>query len=211
MGEGFVIALTGGIGTGKTTVARILQELGLTVISADQVGHQLLRPGTAVYEEVKQAFGPEILDAEGRIDRRLLGQIVFGDPEKRQRLNDLTHPAIIARIKTEAQALKQAGQDVVVEVPLLFEAGLDTKKAMGFDEIWVVAASPAVQLARVQARDGLGTEEARRRIGAQLPLRVKIAHADVVIYNDGTKTELKEEVKQILAARKGAHISPSGA
>ena len=195
-------------GTGKTTVARILQELGLTVISADQVGHQLLRPGTAVYEEVKQAFGPEILDAEGRIDRRLLGQIVFGDPEKRQRLNDLTHPAIIARIKTESQALKQAGQDVVVEVHLLFEAGLDAKKAMGFDEIWVRL--PGVQLARVQA-DGLGTEEARRRIGAQLPLRTKIAQADVVIYNDGTETALKEEVKQILAARKGAHISPSGA
>ena len=147
----------------------------------------------------------------GGLTGALLGQIVFGDPEKRQRLNDLTHPAIIARIKAEAQALKQAGQDVVVEVPLLFEAGLDAKKVMGFDEIWVVAASPAVQLARVQARDGLGTEEARRRIGAQLPLRVKIAHADVVIYNDGTKTELKEEVKQILAARKGAHISPSGA
>ncbi|NLC53871.1 MAG: dephospho-CoA kinase [Firmicutes bacterium] len=211
MGKGFVIGLTGGLGTGKTTVARILQELGLTVINADQIGHQLLLPGTEVYEQVKQAFGPEIMDAVGRIDRQALGRIVFDDPEKRQRLNDLTHPAIIALIKAKVQALKQAGKDVVVEVPLLFEAGLEAKAETGFDEIWVVAASPAVQLARVQARDGLGTEEARRRIGAQMPLRAKIARADVVIYNDGTELELREEVEQILVARKRAHISPADA
>ena len=211
MGEGFVIGLTGGLGTGKTTVARILQGLGLTVIDADQIGHQLLQPGTEVYERVKQAFGPEIVEADGRIDRQTLGQIVFRDPDKRKRLNDLMHPAIIAQIKAEVHALKQAGKDVVVEVPLLFEAGLEAKAETGFDEIWVVAASPAVQLARVQARDGLGTEEARRRIAAQMPLSAKIARADVVVYNDGTEKELKEEVEQILAARKRAHISLSDA
>lgn len=211
MGNGFVIGLTGGMGTGKTTVARILQELGLTVISADEIGHELLQPGTEVYEAVKQAFGPEIVDAGGQIDRRALGRVVFSNPDKRQRLNALTHPAIIARIKAEVQARKRAGQDVVVEVPLLFEAGLDAKAATGFDEIWVVAASPAVQLARVQARDGLSAEEARRRIGAQMPLRAKIDRADVVIYNDGTETELKAKVVRLLAARKRAHISPSGA
>ncbi|HHW11797.1 MAG TPA: dephospho-CoA kinase [Firmicutes bacterium] len=211
MATGFVIGLTGGLGTGKTTVARILQELGLTVISADQIGHQLLEPGTAVYERVKEFFGPEILDAAGQIDRRALGRIVFRDPEKRGRLNDLTHPAIIARIKAEVDRLKQAGKDVVVEVPLLFEAGLAAKAEIGFDEIWVVAASPAVQLARVQTRDGLGEEEARRRIGVQMPLEMKIARADVVVYNDGNETELKEKVKAIFAARKQAHISSADA
>lgn len=211
MAKGFVIGLTGGIGTGKTTVARILKELGLTVISADEIGHQLLEPGTEVYEQVKKFFGPEVLDEAGRIDRQTLGRLVFRDPEKRRRLNDLMHPAIIARIKAEVERLKQAGKDVVVEAPLLFEAGLAAKAATGFDEIWVVAASPAVQLARVQARNGLGADEARRRIDAQMPLEEKIARAEVTVYNDGSETELKEKVKALFTARKRAHISSGDA
>lgn len=211
MEKGLVIGLTGGMGTGKSTVAQILQGLGLVVIDADQIGHQLLLPGTAVYEEVKRAFGPGILGPDGQIDRQALGKIVFADPAKRRRLNALTHPAIIARIKAEVQALKAEGKDVVVEVPLLYEAGLEAKEETGFDEIWVVAASPAVQLTRVQARDGLGAAAAEQRIQAQMPLSAKIARADVVVYNDGTVMELKEKVEKLLAARKRAHNSASGA
>ncbi|NLY91192.1 MAG: dephospho-CoA kinase [Firmicutes bacterium] len=207
MSPGFVIGLTGGIGTGKTTVARILADLGCAVISSDRIGHQLLEPGNEVYEKVKAEFGPGILRPGGRIDRAALGKIVFHHPGRRQRLNQLTHPEIIARVKAETRRLKAAGRDVVVEIPLLFEAGLAGKTEIGLDEIWVVAAAPEIQLARVMARGGLGVEEAKRRIEAQMPLAEKIARADVVIYNNGEEGELKEEVAKLLAARKRAHIS----
>lgn len=211
MAPGFVIGLTGGIGTGKTTVARILAGLGCTMINSDRIGHQLLEPGTEVYRKVRAEFGPVVVGPDGRIDRPALGKIVFHHPERRRRLNQLMHPVIIARIKAEAQELKANGRDVVIEIPLLFEAGLAEKDEIGLDEIWVVAAAPEIQLARVMARDGLGIEEARRRIGAQLPLQEKIARADVVIYNNGDEGELKQEVADLLSARKRAHISRSGA
>ena len=207
MRPGFVIGLTGGIATGKTTVARILADLGCVLISADRIAHQLLEPGSEVYERVKAEFGPGILGPDGRIDRAALGRIVFHQPQRRQRLNQLTHPAVIARIKEEVGELKAGGRDVVVEIPLLFEAGLAGRVEIGLDEIWVVAAAPGIQLARVMARDGLTAEEAERRIAAQLPLAEKIARADVVIYNNGEEGELKEEVTRVLAARKQAHIS----
>ncbi len=211
MASGFVIGLTGGIGTGKTTVARILEDLGCALISSDRIGHQLLEPGTEVYRKVRAEFGPAIISPDGRIDRPALGKIVFHHPERRQRLNQLTHPAIIARIKAEVQRLKANGGDVVIEIPLLFEAGLAGKDEIGLDEIWVVAAAPEIQLARVMARDGLGIEEAKRRIEAQMPLEEKIARADVVIYNNGSEGELKREVVNLLSARKRAHISRSEA
>jgi len=207
MGKGFVIGLTGGLGTGKTSVALILQALGLKMISADHIGHQLLKPGTDVYERVKAAFGPEILRGDGQIDRTALGKIVFQDPAERQRLNTLTHPAIIARIKAEVEELRRRGEDVVVEIPLFFEAKM-TKEEAGVDEVWVVATSPATQLARVMARDGVDQEEARRRMAAQLSLGEKVDRADVVVYNEGKQAELKKEVQKLLMARKRAHKNP---
>jgi len=207
MAPGLVIGLTGGIGTGKSTVARILAELGCVLVSADRIAHRLLEPGSEVYARVKAEFGPGILGPDGRINRAALGRIVFHEPARRERLNQLTHPAVIARLQAEIRALKAGGRDVVAEIPLLFEAGLAGKAEIGLDEIWVVAAAPPIQLARVMARDGLTAAEAKRRIGAQMPLAEKIARADVVIYNNGEEGELKEEVARLLAARKEAHIS----
>ena len=204
MGKGFVIGLTGGLGTGKTTVALILQDLGLKMISADHIGHQLLQPGTDAYENVTAAFGPEIVRGDGGVDRAVLGKIVFGDPVKRQRLNALTHPAIIGRMKAEVEELRRRGEDGVVEIPLFFETKL-TKEEAGLDEIWVVATSPETQLARIMARDGVDAEEAQRRIAAQLPLAEKMNRADLVVYNEGKPAELKEEVEKLLMARKQAH------
>jgi dephospho-CoA kinase len=207
MGKGFVIGLTGGLGTGKTSVALILQSLGMKMINTDQIGHQLLKPGTVVYEKVKAAFGSEIVRADGEIDRAALGKIVFKNPTARQRLNALTHPAIIARMKAEVEELRRRGEDVVVEIPLFFEAKM-TKEEAGLDEIWVVATSPGTQLARVMARDGSTEEETWRRMAAQLPLGEKMSRADVVVYNEGKQTDLKEEVQRLLMARKRAHNFP---
>jgi dephospho-CoA kinase len=211
MAPGFVIGLTGGMWTGKTTVARILAGLGCTIIDADQIGHQLLTPGTEVYRKVRAEFGATVVGPDGWIDRSALGKIVFAHPEARRRLNQLMHPAIIAQIEAAIGELKANGADGVVEIPLLFEAGLENKAALSLDEIWVVAAAPAVQLARVMARNGLAEKEAERRIDAQMPLREKIDRADLVIYNDGTEAELKEKVVTHWVARKQAHISRFGA
>jgi dephospho-CoA kinase len=210
MGKELVIGLTGGLGTGKTSVALILQSLGMKMISADQICHRLLQPGTAVYEKVKVAFGPEIVREDGEIDRAVLGKIVFKNPVARQRLNAITHPAIIAQMKAEVEESRRRGEDVVVEIPLFFEAKM-TREEAGLDEIWVVAASPRTQLARIMARDGITEEETWWRMTAQLPLGEKMSRADVVVYNEGKQTDLKEEVQRLLVARKRAHNFPEDA
>ena len=166
MRKSLVIGLTGGVGTGKSTVASILKEVGLPVIDADQIAHQLLRPGTEVYRQVLTAFGPDILRPDGEIDRRGLGKIVFNDPEKRRLLEEITHPAIKAQIRAEVEGYKAKGQDVVLEVPLLFEAKMEEE----VDEVWVVTASSQTQRQRIMARDGLTPAEAERRMQAQMPL-----------------------------------------
>ncbi len=192
-----VIGLTGGVGTGKSTVASILKEVGLPVIDADQIAHQLLRPGTEVYRQVLTAFGPDILRPDGEIDRRGLGKIVFNDPEKRRLLEEITHPAIKAQIRAEVEGYKAKGQDVVLEVPLLFEAKMEEE----VDEVWVVTASSQTQRQRIMARDGLTPAEAERRMQAQMPLAEKLARADAVIYNEGTIADLKSQVKTLLKSR----------
>lgn len=191
--QGIVIGLTGGIGTGKSTVAGILKGLGLKLINADQIGHQLLTPGTEVYYQLIESFGREILSPEGEIDRKVLGGIVFSDAKKRQILNNITHPAIKTKIMGEIGESRSRGEDVVVEIPLLFEAKLESL----VDEIWVVAVSSQTQIQRVMVRNSLSQIEAVKRISAQMPLAQKIALADVVINNEGTLEELREKVKQI--------------
>jgi dephospho-CoA kinase len=197
MGKSLVIGLTGGIGTGKTTVAQILKELGIKVIHADEIGHQLFTPGSKVYLEVLSSFGPRILQPDGEINRQALGRIVFADQEKRELLNSLTHPAIKARIRTEIKELKAKGKDVVLDLPLLFEAKMEEE----VDEIWVVAVSLQTQLTRVMERNALSYAEAMSRINAQLPLAEKIARADLVIWNEGSKEELREKVELLLSSR----------
>lgn len=198
MKKSLVIGLTGGLGTGKSTVASILKELGLTVIDADQIGHQLLRPGTGVYRQVLSGFGPEILKPNGEIDRRVLGKMVFNDPEKRRLLNGITHPAIKAQLRAEVDSLKAKGENVVLEVPLLFEAKMEEE----VDEIWVVSASGPTQMQRIMERNGMTTTEAQSRIKAQMSLAEKIAQADVVIKNEGTIADLRKQVETLLKRRR---------
>ena len=189
---GLKIGLTGGIACGKSEVGRILGELGVAVIDADRLAHELMVPGTGVYRGIRTRFGREVIGASGEIDRRRLGQIVFSDTRARKALNALVHPAVIRLWKKRAgEALKRRPQ-VVVIVPLLFETG----EEKSWDAIICVAASRAVVLKRLQGRK-LSRADSLRRIRAQGPLSGKIRKSDYVIWNNGTIRELEKTTKRI--------------
>ncbi|MGM0419863.1 MAG: dephospho-CoA kinase [Bacillota bacterium] len=185
------LGLTGGIATGKTTVAEILAELGAEIIDADKIAHRVLQPDGDAYVDVVAYFGRSILQENGEIDRKKLGEIVFSNKNLRQHLEKLTHPHIIARIKSQLKEIEDEYMAVLV-APLLYEAGLEDL----VDNIWVVYASLPTQIKRLKERDGLSRIEATNRIDAQLSLDKKKERADKVIYNEGTKQELRLEVEE---------------
>ncbi len=192
-----VIGLTGGIATGKSTVTAALRDLGVTVIDADQVARQVVEPGEPALAELVAEYGPGILREDGRLDREKLGSLVFSDAAARQRLNDITHPHILRAMDRLRQAAAAAGEHVLaLDVPLLFESGLEKT----VDRVWVVIASAAQQLQRLMDRDGLGAEEARRRVEAQMPLERKIRGADAVIDNSGSVESTRTRVRFLLEA-----------
>ncbi|KAF0195093.1 MAG: dephospho-CoA kinase [Bacillota bacterium] len=177
-----LIGLTGGIGSGKSTVSNMLKELGVKVIDADQVGRELMEPGHEVYSQVVNHFGPSILCADGTLDRSKLGAMVFGYQHKLEKLESLTHPAIISEMDRRFQEYSDQGERLVAfEVPLLIEKNMQHL----VDEIWLVICSEDTQLKRVMAR-GFSESDARTRIVAQMPLKDKIKYADRIIDTDGT-------------------------
>ncbi|HHX10643.1 MAG TPA: dephospho-CoA kinase [Firmicutes bacterium] len=184
----YVLGLTGGIATGKSTVSRHLRRLGAYVIDADKVAHQVTMPGTPGYLKVVERFGGEVVTPEGALDRKALGRIVFGDREALSALNSIVHPLVIEETHNMLDGLDRcfAGRGaracVVLDVPLLFEAGIDRI----CDEIWVVAVDLELQIKRLRERDGYSREEALSRIRSQMPLEEKTACADVVIDNSGS-------------------------
>lgn len=189
------IGLTGGIATGKSTVGRILRQKGVSVISADELSHQALLPGSATYQRIVAEFSPKILTPDGEVNRKLLGEIVFKDEAARKRLEQIVHPFVINKIRELLEVYsKQGVRIVVVEVPLLFEAGLTDL----FDQIWVVSSTFESQLQRIHERDGLEEEEAKKRIATQLPLKEKEKRADVVIKNDHNFDSLEKQVLALL-------------
>ncbi len=188
-----VIGLTGGIGSGKSTVAGIMAELGAAVIDTDKLGHEAFRCGTETWRRVVGAFGEGILARDGEIDRKKLGEIVFADPEKRARLDGIMHPAIHELVLARLEELRRSGVAVaLVDVPLLIESATDLRPLV--DEIWVVVASEEAVLNRLGERSGMDREAALARIRSQMPAQEKIKHADVVIDNDDTEAELKARV-----------------
>lgn len=190
-----VIGLTGGIATGKSTVASYLREMGFLVIDADQIARELTAPGQPLLQELAAVFGPEILLPDGSLDRKKLGQMVFRDRELLRKLNALTHPPIIRTVQEKVAAARREGRGTVfLDVPLLFETGMDAM----VDEVWVVAVDEEAQLARLMQREGLEREEARRRIAAQMPLQEKIRRAHAVIDNSGTPAETRRQVKELV-------------
>jgi dephospho-CoA kinase len=203
-----VIGLTGGIASGKSAVARLLRARGAVVIDADALAREVVEPGQPALGELVDRFGPAILGDDGRLDRKRLGAMVFTDPEARKAVNAITHPRIATRSAEEVAAAGKRGAGVVFyEAALLVENG--THRAM--DGLIVVAASPAVQELRLVERDGIGVEEARRRIASQLPTDDKRRAATWVIENDGDLVELGRRVDEVVKAIEAKHgpIAPT--
>lgn len=188
---GRIVALTGNIGSGKSTVARMLAELDATVIDADRLAREVVEPGSTPLRQIVERFGPEVLDAAGYLDRTRLGEVVFRDSEARADLEAITHPAIRTRMAERIQAALEAGSPlVVVEVPLLFETGMDAL----FPETILVTAPDPVRRHRIRDRDDLTDEEVDRRMAAQMPQSEKERRADHVLVNDGSLDALRQEV-----------------
>jgi dephospho-CoA kinase len=199
-----VVGLTGGIGCGKSTVARMFEALGATVIDADAIVHELQAPGTPLLAEIAEAFGPGVLDASGALDRKALGAIVFRDEAARRRLNALVHPKVGAEFARRIAAALEAGASwLVLDIPLLFEGrrgGGAGASALAFDATVLVACREETQIARQQRRDGATREDALARIRAQMPLDEKRALADYVIENDGSLEDTERQVREVVRA-----------
>ena len=190
----FVLGVTGGVATGKTTVVDMFAKLGAETLSADQIARDVLAKDTPAYHEVVRHFGCDILDSGDQIDRAALASIVFSDPEARKALESITHPPIIRRLRDAIngfRARRQSGRTVmVVEIPLLFECGLERM----VDEVLVVSAEQQTQANRLTTRNLSPTEGAARRIASQMPIEEKIRRADRVIANDGDLPSLERAV-----------------
>lgn len=193
-GRGIVAGLTGGIASGKSTVARLFAELGAIVISADQVARDVVQPGMPASKEIQAAFGDEVFLPDGHIDRRRLGTIVFADAEKRRLLENITHPRIREAMAAQITEAAATGTPVIAEIPLLFEGGASLALV---DVVIVVYVDRDLQLQRLMTRDGLSASEAEARIAAQLPLDDKVARADYVIDNRGDEARTREQVVRI--------------
>ena len=192
------IGLTGGIGTGKSAVADLLRKLGASVVDADRLGHEAYTPNSEAWQQVVAAFGQEILTADGEIDRRKLGSIVFGDPNELERLNGIMHPLMARMVEERKAALKADGETVaVVEAAVLFEAGWDSL----VDEVWTTDAPVEVVVERLRARNGLSEEEARKRINSQMSAEERNGRSDVVVDNSTDLDTLERNVKDLWEAR----------
>jgi dephospho-CoA kinase len=187
--------LTGGAGTGKSTVARLLEELGARVIDADRIGHELLLPSSSVYAEVVRHFGKGILDSSGQIQRRKLGEIVFADRAQLAALNTLLHPEIIREVELLAArySAKERGAVIVVDAALLLEAGIGGH----FTKLIVTWCRPDQQLERLMAKLGLARLEAERRIAAQMSADDKRRRADFVIDCSESLDETRRQVREL--------------
>jgi dephospho-CoA kinase len=188
-----VLGLTGGIGSGKSTVATMFSDLGAEVIDADRLARDIVEPGQPALDEIAAAFGREILQPDGRLNRSKLAGIIFADPAARARLDAITHPPI-QRLMAEAVAARRDRPGVLVlDIPLLFE---NDRRGL-VESVVVVWIHSATQLRRLVERDGLSEQQARQRIAAQIPLDEKRDRADHVIDNSGSLQSTRRQVEAI--------------
>ncbi len=188
------VGLTGGIGSGKSAVSALLAERGATVIDADLIAREVVEPGTPGLAEIRAQFGTAVLQPDGALDREALGAVVFADPAQRARLNAIVHPLVGEETARQLQRAEAAGAAVVVfDVPLLVENGLQDL----YDVVVVVAADRQTQLSRLREHRGLSAADAQARIDAQAPLADKLAVADHVVHNDGSRAELAAQVEAL--------------
>jgi dephospho-CoA kinase len=188
-----VVGLTGGIASGKSSVARFLMERGAVVIDADELSRVVVQPGSPALQRIVELFGADVLLADGSLDRRKMRTLVFGNDENRRRLEGIVHPEIKRLAEERISAAADRGERIVFYMaPLLIEAGITDR----VDEVWVVTVSPEVQVRRLMERDGISREDALKIIRSQMPLDEKERHGRVVIDNSGTP----EETGQLVAA-----------
>jgi dephospho-CoA kinase len=191
MPGGFRIALTGGIASGKSTVANLFAALGVPIVDTDVLAREVVAPGTPLLRQITDHFGMQVQSGDGSLDRQELRKRIFEDPEQRKWLEALLHPAI--RELTDAHCKTATGPYVIVAIPLLVETGGEAR----FDRILVVDCEPELQLARLTARDGSTREEAERMLAAQAPRTARLAVADDVIHNDGDLAQLRDQVEKL--------------
>jgi len=192
-----LVGLTGGIATGKTTVSQIFAHLGAKVVDADLLAREVVMPGQPALAEIVAEFGTGVLQPDGFLDRKRLGAIVFSDPERRKRLEQITHPAIHVRQQRVLSVYEEEAFEGVVlwDAAVLIESGGHTR----MDKLVVVLTDPAAQLARLMARDGMGEAEARGRIATQMPVAEKAKLADYVVDNSGPRAETERRVREVYA------------
>lgn len=206
-----LVGLTGGVGTGKSTVSRMFRDLGCLIIDADLLAREVVEPGEPAYAKIVTEFGKQILDAEGQIDRKKLGTLVFGDPAKRRRLEGFTHPEIRQRQAAILAELMTEGFEgiAIFDAALLVEMG----GAKNMDRLVVVYADPGTQLKRIMLRDDISEAEARQRLRSQMPLAEKVKQAHYVVDNSGSREETERRVREVyqalLADLEALQASPS--
>ncbi|MET0110218.1 MAG: dephospho-CoA kinase [Candidatus Thiodiazotropha sp.] len=186
-----VIALTGGIGSGKSAVSSHLESMGVPVIDADRLAHQLVRPGSPVLQEIQAAFGDDLVDTNGALDRSALRKIVFDDPQQRRRLEEILHPRI--REAMESWLARQSAPYAVLVIPLLFETGQMSLA----DRVLVVDCDESLQIDRVLERDEISREQIRQIIASQVDRQTRLQGADDVIENDSTLEALIEATERL--------------
>jgi len=193
-----LVGLTGSIATGKSTVSRMFAHLGARVLDADVLAREVVMPGQPAYLKIVEEFGPQVVQEDGTLDRKALGAIVFADPGKRKRLEEITHPAIGLRQQRILSVLdEEAFEGIVIwDVALLFETGGVAR----MDRVVVVATDPDAELARLMARDSLPEDAARARIASQMPVAEKAKRAHYVIDNSGTRPDTERQVKAVYEA-----------
>lgn len=189
-----IIGITGGIASGKSTVTEFLRRQGYQVIDADQVVHELQEPGGRLYQALLSAFGPAILQEDGRLDRPKLGAMIFGNPELLAQSSQLQNEIIREELVRRRDLLAETEAVFFMDLPLLFELQYED----WFDQIWLVDVAEETQLSRLMARNALSLEEAEKRIAAQLSLQEKRKRADVLIENNGSVEETLAQVDQLL-------------
>ena len=188
-----IIGLTGGIGSGKSTVSEMLRELGAAVVDADAGARAVVEPGQPALAEIREAFGDEVLGPDGGLDRERLATLVFADEDARSRLNAITHPRVREWMAEQVQAAVAAGQEIVVlDIPLMYESGLEG----GVESVVVVWSPPETQVERAVAR-GMNEADARARVAAQMPIDEKRARADHVVDNSGSLEDTRRQVERL--------------
>jgi dephospho-CoA kinase len=202
----FVVGLTGGIGSGKSTVSALLADRGAVVVDADAITRELQQPGTPVFAAMVERFGPGIVAPDGTLDRAAVAAIVFNDPDALRDLNAIVHPAVGVEITRRMQDLSATDEVVILDVPLLVEAGASKRYPM--DALLVVDVDPEVAVRRLVEQRQMGEADVRARMARQASREQRLAQADLVIRNDGSRQDLETQVddvwRSILAGASGS-------